>query len=98
MRREVPVTLRVPADLKERIDVLATEVGISSSAVWKILLHRSIKPILDGESLQALDIFEAGANLPEGVRTTAGPGKLPGLDFDRSGALRNGLLRKPPPR
>lgn len=59
MRREVPVTVRVPAELKERVDNLATEVGISSSAVWKILLHRSVKPLLQGEAFRALDIFGA---------------------------------------
>lgn len=92
VRREVPVTVRVPAELKERVDLLASEVGISSSAVWKILLHRSIRPILDGESFRAVDLFrmqEADAVGRTSQPEVQGP-RPPGY-----GPTRLDLVRRP---
>lgn len=80
MRREVPITVRVPADLKDRVDVLASEIGISSSAVWKILLHRSVKPLIDGEAFTAVDLFgaQAAERGATDARIPGAPGGIPG--------------------
>jgi predicted transcriptional regulator len=92
MRREVPVTVRVPAELKDRVDVLASEVGISSSAVWKILLHRSIKPLMDGESFRAVDLFRKEED-PAASEASGGARPSAGASFP--GSARLDLIRRP---
>lgn len=45
--REVPVTIRVPQEMKTEIEAVAKRLGISQSAVWKILVYRNLRPGLE---------------------------------------------------
>lgn len=44
--KSVSVTLRVPADVKSRVEEIALDMGISQSAVWKILIANHLRPAL----------------------------------------------------
>lgn len=46
MGRDVAVTLRIAPELRQRVQQIADEHGVSQSAVWKILIARHVRPAL----------------------------------------------------
>lgn len=51
MQHDVPVTIRIGADVHDRIQAIAREHGISQNAVWKILITQHVRPALTGQLL-----------------------------------------------
>lgn len=76
MADDVTVTIRVPRDLKTSVQAISSELGISQSAVWKILLMRSLKPAAEGGARGVVEgvtlrIAEGSAPARTGARPPA---------------------------
>ena len=72
MANEATVTIRVPRELKERIDTIAHDLCISQSAVWKILISHYFRPVADGNLHETLEAVILRAGDPPGTASGRG--------------------------
>lgn len=75
MNDDVTVTIRVPRELKTSIQAISSELGISQSAVWKILLMRSLRPAAEGGVRGAIE--SVTLRVAEGNATHRSASKTP---------------------
>lgn len=71
MNDDVTVTIRVPRELKSSVQAVSDELGISQSAVWKILLMRSLKPMAEGAARNVIENVSLRVTEGSGSRVAA---------------------------